>query len=319
MRDKRHMAPRLHLTGDAAADKLLSSSPLALLIGMVLDQQIPLEWAFRGPEELRSRLGAPLDAADIASMDPDKLAEVFSTKPALHRYPGSMAARIQALCQAIVDDFGGKADAIWRAAHDGDELYRRIKSLPGFGEMKAKIFIALLGKQCGSPRHGLGGGRPPTARPARAARSPTSSTPRASRRSAHSRRRRSRPPGREVTDLAERRLYLLHAGARRTWPPSWPCHRGRGRHRPAPRQAARGAQSCSHAAAVLPGVCATEASPSSSTTDPTSPSRWAPTACTSAKTMRRCRSARRILGPDAIVGLSTHADAELAEAAATRT
>ena len=148
MRDNRHMAPRLHLTGDAAADKLLAD-PLALLIGMVLDQQIPLEWAFRGPEELRSRLGAPLDAADIASMDPDKLAEVFSTKPALHRYPGSIAARTQALRQAIVDDFGGKADSIWRAPRDGDDLYRRIKSLPGFGEMEAKIFIALLGKQCG--------------------------------------------------------------------------------------------------------------------------------------------------------------------------
>jgi uncharacterized HhH-GPD family protein len=140
---------RLNLTGDPAADDLLGSNPLALLIGMVLDQQIPMEWAFRGPEELRSRLGVPLVAAEIAGMDPDKLAEVFSTKPALHRYPGSMAARTQALCQTIVDEFGGRAETIWLDARDGADLYRRIKALPGFGEMKAKIFIALLGKQCG--------------------------------------------------------------------------------------------------------------------------------------------------------------------------
>jgi uncharacterized HhH-GPD family protein len=140
---------RLNLTGDAAADKLLVSNPLALLIGMVLDQQIPMEWAFRGPEELRSRLGGPLVASEIAEMDPDKLAEIFSTKPALHRYPGSMAARTQALCQTIVDEYGGKADSIWRGAADGSDLFKRIKALPGFGEMKAKIFIALLGKQLG--------------------------------------------------------------------------------------------------------------------------------------------------------------------------
>jgi uncharacterized HhH-GPD family protein len=142
-------SPQLHLTGDDAADALLASNPLALLIGMVLDQQIPLEWAFRGPHELESRLGVPLSAAEIAAMDPDKLAEVFSTKPALHRYPGSMAARTQALCETIVEEFGGRAQSIWTDARDGKDLYRRIKSLPGFGEMKAKIFIALLGKQCG--------------------------------------------------------------------------------------------------------------------------------------------------------------------------
>ncbi len=140
---------QLHLTGDDAADALLASNPLALLIGMVLDQQIPLEWAFRGPHELESRLGVPLSASEIAAMDPDKLAEVFSTKPALHRYPGSMAARTQALCETIVEEFGGRAQSIWIDARDGKDLYRRIKSLPGFGEMKAKIFIALLGKQCG--------------------------------------------------------------------------------------------------------------------------------------------------------------------------
>jgi len=140
---------RLNLTGDPTADELLTESPLALVIGMVLDQQIPLEWAFRGPEVLRHRLGHPLDAADIASMDPDALAATFSAKPALHRYPGSMAARTQALCQAVVDEFGGSAEKIWLDAVDGADLYKRVKSLPGFGEMKAKIFIALLGKQLG--------------------------------------------------------------------------------------------------------------------------------------------------------------------------
>ena len=150
MRQNRSVpSPHLHLTGDDAADALLGSNPLALLIGMVLDQQIPLEWAFRGPHELESRLGVPLSATEIAEMDPDKLAEVFSTKPALHRYPGSMAARTQALCETIVEEFGGRAESIWNDARDGKDLYRRIKSLPGFGEMKAKIFIALLGKQCG--------------------------------------------------------------------------------------------------------------------------------------------------------------------------
>ena len=142
-------AIRLHLTGDTDADKLLSSSPLALLIGMVLDQQIPLEWAFRGPAELSRRLGRPLDAAEIAAMDPDELSGIFSNKPALHRYPGSMAARVQALCQSLVDNFDGKAERVWRGAVDGPDLLKRVRSLPGFGEMKAKIFIALLGKQCG--------------------------------------------------------------------------------------------------------------------------------------------------------------------------
>jgi uncharacterized HhH-GPD family protein len=139
----------LHLSGDPEADSLLTSNPFALLCGMVLDQQIPLEWAFSGPLRLEQRLGQPLDPADIAAMDPDGLAQVFAERPALHRFPGSNAKRVQALAQIIVDDYDGQASRIWETAPSGQELYRRVKALPGFGEQKAKIFVALLGKQLG--------------------------------------------------------------------------------------------------------------------------------------------------------------------------
>jgi len=139
----------LHLSFDKDADVLLSKDPLALLIGMVLDQQIPLEKAFRGPFDLSRRLDAPLDAVTIAEMDTDRLAAVFREPPALHRYPASMAARVQALCAVLVEDYGGDAAGVWRGVRDGDELLARVKSLPGFGEQKAKIFVALLGKQLG--------------------------------------------------------------------------------------------------------------------------------------------------------------------------
>jgi uncharacterized HhH-GPD family protein len=139
----------LHLAQDPDADKLLSEDPLALLIGMVLDQQIPLEWAFKGPLMLRDRLGGPLDAADIAGRDPEELASLFSQRPALHRYPGSMAKRVQELAVRIVEDHGGDPAAVWNEARDGTDLYRRVKALPGFGEQKARIFVALLGKQLG--------------------------------------------------------------------------------------------------------------------------------------------------------------------------
>jgi uncharacterized HhH-GPD family protein len=141
------MPPRLCLAQDPAADALLSDSPLALLIGMVLDQQIPLEWAFKGPKNLADRLGRDLDAADLAARDPEELAKVFATPPALHRFPGSMAGRVQQLCQAIVDEYGGDPAAIWTGAASGAELLKRIEALPGFGKQKAKIFLALLGKQ----------------------------------------------------------------------------------------------------------------------------------------------------------------------------
>jgi uncharacterized HhH-GPD family protein len=139
----------LRLSGNPAADKLLSKDPLALLIGMVLDQQIPLEWAFAGPEELRNRLGHDLDARELAEMDPDILAAAFSTRPALHRYPGSMAGRVQELCRMLVDRYDGRADAVWKGATSGTDLLARVRDLPGFGEQKAKIFVALLGKQLG--------------------------------------------------------------------------------------------------------------------------------------------------------------------------
>jgi uncharacterized HhH-GPD family protein len=140
---------KLHLTGEPEADALLTKDPLALLIGMVLDQQVPLEWAFKSPLELERRLGTSLDAASIAAMDPDALSAVFSEKPALHRYPGSMATRVHALCQEVVEQYGGDAAAVWKGAADGAELRRRVEALPGFGPQKARIFVALLGKQLG--------------------------------------------------------------------------------------------------------------------------------------------------------------------------
>jgi uncharacterized HhH-GPD family protein len=139
----------LYLSGDPEADALLSEDPLALLIGMVLDQQVPLERAFSSPRDLRDRLGGQLDAGAIAAMDPTELAAVFSERPALHRFPASNAGRVQQLCQIIVDDYGGDAARVWDGAPSGTELLRRVRALPGFGEQKAKIFVALLGKQLG--------------------------------------------------------------------------------------------------------------------------------------------------------------------------
>ncbi|HWF16246.1 MAG TPA: HhH-GPD-type base excision DNA repair protein [Acidimicrobiales bacterium] len=136
-----------HISGDAEADALLGKDPLALLIGMVLDQQITIEKAFSSPAVLARRLGRPLDAAAIASMPLDELTAVFREPPALHRYPGSMAGRVQDVCRVIAEDYGDKADAIWKGAKSGDELVGRLKALPGFGEQKSKIFAALLAKQ----------------------------------------------------------------------------------------------------------------------------------------------------------------------------
>src|SRR3954465_5606805 len=139
----------LCLAQEPEADKLLAQDPLALLIGMVLDQQIPLEWAFKGPHELTGRLGTKLDATALAEMDPEVLAKAFSERPALHRYPGSMAKRVQELCRHIVDNHDGKPAAVWRRARTGDQLLRNIRALPGFGDQKTRIFIGLLGKQLG--------------------------------------------------------------------------------------------------------------------------------------------------------------------------
>jgi uncharacterized HhH-GPD family protein len=130
------------------ANRLLETDPLALLIGLVLDQQVKMEKAFAGPYELKQRLGH-LDVRKIAAMDPDKLGAVFRERPALHRFPGSMAQRVQALCQAIVKEYGGDVAAVWEGARDGDDLAIRIKKLPGFGDMKVKILVAVLAKKFG--------------------------------------------------------------------------------------------------------------------------------------------------------------------------
>ena len=139
---------RLYYTGIDEADKLLAEDPLALLIGFELDQQVTLQKAFAGPYELRKRIGS-LDAAQIASMDAGKLEAAFKERPALHRFPGNMARRTQALCAAIVADYGGDAGAVWRDVSDGKELERRLLGLPGIGEMKARTIIGILGKQFG--------------------------------------------------------------------------------------------------------------------------------------------------------------------------
>ena len=137
------------VTGDPEANRLLAEDPLALMIGMLLDQQIPMEWAFAGPLKLRDRLGGRLDAAEIAALDPGRLEAVFKGPPALHRFPGSMGKRTQALCQHLVDDYDGDAAAVWTGVDDGRELLRRVKALPGFGGEKSKIFTALLAKRFG--------------------------------------------------------------------------------------------------------------------------------------------------------------------------
>jgi uncharacterized HhH-GPD family protein len=139
----------IQLSGNPAADKLLTDDPLALVIGMVLDQQIPLEKAFTSPFELKERLGGSLDVAKIAAMDPDALADIFAARPALHRFPRSMASRVQAVCRLITDTYHGDASAIWTSAADSKELLANVRALPGFGAQKARIFIALLGKQLG--------------------------------------------------------------------------------------------------------------------------------------------------------------------------
>lgn len=141
--------PELCLTQDAEADQLLGENSFALLMGMLLDQQIPMEMAFAGPRKIADRLGA-IDPRRIAECDPEEFARICSATPAVHRYPGSMAKRIQDLAGEVVARYGGDATALWTAGDpDGAEVLRRLKALPGFGEQKARIFLALLGKQCG--------------------------------------------------------------------------------------------------------------------------------------------------------------------------
>ena len=141
-------ADRLHLTGNEAADRLLATDPLALLIGFALDQQVTVQKAFSGPLDLRERLGH-LDAARIAAMEPAELDAVFRTRPALHRFPGSMATKVGQLCKAIADGYDNDAARIWREATNGPDLVSRIMALPGFGEMKTRGVIAVLHHRLG--------------------------------------------------------------------------------------------------------------------------------------------------------------------------
>ena len=139
---------RLHFTGNDEADALLAEEPLALLIGFVLDQQVPVQKAFSGPLELRRRIGT-LDAAAIAGMDPGELDRAFRERPALHRFPGTMAMRTQELCAAVAADYENDAARIWNEASDGRDLQQRLLDLPGIGPMKARSLIAILGKRFG--------------------------------------------------------------------------------------------------------------------------------------------------------------------------
>jgi uncharacterized HhH-GPD family protein len=139
---------RLHLAQDEAADALLATDPFALLVGMLLDQQFPMERAFAGPYLIAQRLGTDrLDPAHVADADPEAFAALMAGPPAVHRYHRNMAARIQTLAAHIVRTYGGDAGAIWRDVSDGRELFARLRALPGFGDQKARIFVALLGKQ----------------------------------------------------------------------------------------------------------------------------------------------------------------------------
>jgi len=137
----------LMLSQDAPADALLERDPLALLLAMLLDQQVPMERAFAAPYELQQRLGHDLDVHELAEYDPDVLADLFAKQPALHRYPKAMAGRVQDLCRALVERYDGDATGLWRDVSDAHELLDRLVALPGYGNQKAQIFVALLGKQ----------------------------------------------------------------------------------------------------------------------------------------------------------------------------
>ncbi|MFF3765650.1 HhH-GPD-type base excision DNA repair protein [Streptomyces sp. NPDC001922] len=140
----------LRLAQQPEADELLGRSPLAALVGMLLDQQVPMEWAFSGPYTIAQRMGGDdLDAEAIAAYDPEAFAALLSEKPAVHRYPGSMAKRVQQLCQYLVDHYDGDPSAVWRDVGSGKELLGRLNALPGYGKQKSQIFLALLGKQLG--------------------------------------------------------------------------------------------------------------------------------------------------------------------------
>ena len=143
----------IHITGDAAADQVLTDSPFALVVGMMLDQQYPMEHAFRGPHKVLTRFGS-IEPSAIAAADPEEFATLCSTPPAIHRYGRSMAGRLQSLAQLVEEKYDGHAERLWTEAGTGQELFDRVLALPGFGEQKAKIFVALLAKQLGVRRPG---------------------------------------------------------------------------------------------------------------------------------------------------------------------
>jgi uncharacterized HhH-GPD family protein len=138
----------IHITGDTRADEVLDGSPFALLLGMLLDQQYPMEHAFRGPAKILDRFGS-LEPADIAAAEPEQFASLCSEPPAVHRFPGSMAQKVQAVAQIVVDEYDGHAERIWTEAENAQDLLKRMTALPGFGKQKAQIFVALLAKQLG--------------------------------------------------------------------------------------------------------------------------------------------------------------------------
>ena len=140
---------KMPITGDPESDQLLMDEPLALLIGMLLDQQVPMEWAFRGPATLKRRFGGALDTHQIAAMSEDEVVAVFCEKPAVHRFPAAMGRRAHGMCEIIVDKYDGDAGAIWRNVRSADEVYRRLRELPNYGEEKTKIFMAILAKRLG--------------------------------------------------------------------------------------------------------------------------------------------------------------------------
>jgi uncharacterized HhH-GPD family protein len=142
------MPDRLHFTDSDEANELIARDPLALLIGFVLDQQVTVQKAFAGPREIERRLGS-LDATELAGMDTAELERVFAEKPAIHRFPGSMAKRVQELCRAITSEYGGRAERVWTEAADGADLERRLRGLPGFGDMKVRTALAILAKRFG--------------------------------------------------------------------------------------------------------------------------------------------------------------------------
>jgi uncharacterized HhH-GPD family protein len=141
--------PAIPITGDPDADRLLEHDPLALLIGMLLDQQVPMEWAFKGPATLRDRLGGRLDATEIAAMDQEAFVAVCAARPAIHRFPASMGRRIHDLCAFLVANYEGDAARVWKGVRSADTLYGRLRELPGYGDEKSKIFIAILAKRLG--------------------------------------------------------------------------------------------------------------------------------------------------------------------------